>query len=144
MSPLIYLGPNQVMCEHGLGDDVRDSQGAWAGTFNAGAGVGLFSHTPVIKNPNGAPVHGHTTLTCYSNTGFSWVAGATWVDGVYQQSWGHLLYGQLSYHTRHTFSWWTGTLAPGQHTVQTGILVGAGTTTFDSNDGGTSCCWEHP
>lgn len=140
MASPIYLG-NQQMAEHGLAYDLREGS-AWSGTFGVG-GVALFAHTPTIKNPSGAAVFGHTTLTCYVPSVGS-IQGATWIDGVFQTGWGHAYPPTNSYHTRHAFSWWTPALTVGQHNVQVGIYVYNGQVAFDGNDGGTSLCWEQP
>jgi hypothetical protein len=133
------------MCEHGLGQQLINTWGGWAGTFGGPAPVGLFNHSITIERDGGAPVYGITTFSGYvAASTISAVGGATWVDGVFQQAWGGEYPGSGSTHWCHTFLWWTGVLAKGAHTINTGAYVYNNPWVFDSNDGGTSMCWEHP
>lgn len=141
VSPIL-LGGAQVS-EHGLGKDVQNTWGGWAGAFGVGP-CSLFLHNITIKNPNGAAVYGYTTMTSYTNTFASSIYGGLWIDGVYNASFGGQFYPYASYHTAQSYEWWTGILAPGAHTINTGIYVAGGVAIFDGNDGGTSICWEHP
>jgi hypothetical protein len=133
------------MCEHGLGHDVQNSWGGWAGSFGVG-GVGLFNHSITIKRDGGAPVYGITTFTGYSAPStIPGIGGAIWIDGAfYGVVWGGEYPGSGSTHWPHTFEWWTPPLAKGAHTLNAGAYVINPTWVFDANDGGVSICWEHP
>lgn len=142
MTSPVLLGTTQVS-ERGLANHATNTWGSWAGTFGVG-GVALFLHSFTIRNPNGAPVYGFTTMSSYTTTFASAIYGGLWVDGVYTTSYGAQFYPYASYHTAQSYEWWTGTLSPGAHTINTGLYVSGGTCTFDGSDGGTSICWEHP
>ena len=141
MTSPILLGGTQV-AEHGLSVDQQNTWGGWSGTFGVG-GIALFTHGITIKNPKGAYVYGFTTMTSWAQNGGQ-VYGGLWIDGTYTSSWGGQAYPYVGYHTAQSWEWWTGALAPGSHTLVTGLYVINNTVTFDGNDGGTSLCWEQP
>ena len=141
MTSPVLLGGTQVV-EHGLGVDLRNTWGGWSGNFGVG-GIALFTHSITIKNPNGAYVYGFTCMTSWAPSGGQ-VYGGLWIDGPYSGSWGGQAYPYVGYHTAQSWEWWTGTLAPGAHTIVTGLYVINNSVTFDGNDGGTSVCWENP
>jgi hypothetical protein len=145
--PSILLD-GQKMCERNLGFSGSNAYagGTWAGTFGAGSGVQLFGHNITIKNPDGASVYGSTTYSMYGSANFfSGVTNAYWVDGGgINTGWGSFFVPVNVAHVRCSFEWWTAVLAPGAHSILTGLYVNASAqVVFDTSDGGASVCWEH-
>jgi hypothetical protein len=140
VSPSQIIAGASQLSERVLGQSIiNEAGGGWAGGFTGR--VGLKQHSLTVTNPAGATVQGVMDLTCYTGIGGSVIQGSLSVDGGGQSVWGILYWNLVSTHFH--FWWpWSVAVGPGAHTFNVGIWVAAGNVYFDSNDGGTSVCWE--
>jgi hypothetical protein len=140
--PDIYLGGTKML-RHGLGANgsiVNPPGAGWGGSYGVGFTL-LFQWNVTVVCPDGSYIFGRTEFSAYGSNGMV-IEGCAQENGATLVGWGK----QWTYGWRQQFaySWYVGRLAPGAHTINSGVYVEAGTISFDGNAGGTSLAWEMP